>query len=266
MKVDPSVGAGQSSSVYCLYCGRQSVIKDFFPLETWRRLQDAAKAMAEQYVAQAFSEMLGYAVRGSRHMSFTPGRPPAIRRLSTYTPELTRRTTTCGSCSESYAVFGIALYCVKCGALPPAERFTEVLQVQRRLLSHFDDLPAELRVQMEADGAFTRIYEDTVKDTFGALESFLDGVFRSRVAGAACLLRSRATSPAIGACQRALRGPLQVPLDVLDVPAWATLLDGTALRHVLTTPTVSSTPSTCWRSRPAPIKWDNACMSHGRTR
>lgn len=88
MKVDPSVGAGQSSSVYCPYCGRQSVIKDFFPSETWRRLQDAAKAMAEQYVAQAFSEMLGNAVRGSRHMSFTPGRPPAIRRPTPRSPHV----------------------------------------------------------------------------------------------------------------------------------------------------------------------------------
>lgn len=211
------------------------MIKDFFPPETWRRLQDAAKAMAEQYVAQAFTEMHGNAIRGSRHMSFTPGRPPAIRRLSTYAPEPTRRTMTCGSCSESYAVFGIALYCVKCGALPPAERFTEVLQVQRRLLSHFDDLPAELRVQMEADGAFTRIYEDTVKDTFGALESFLDGVFRSRVAGAACLLKKQGNVfQRLAQASVLYEAHLQVPLDVLDVPAWATLLDGTALRHVLT--------------------------------
>jgi hypothetical protein len=102
-------------------------------------------------------------------------------------------------------------------------------------MSHLDDLPADVRAQMEADGVFTKVYEDSVKNTFSALEVFLRQVFRSRVTNADHVLRRERNifqrlRDASGLYER----HLGVSLEGLDGQAWPALLDAAALRHLLT--------------------------------
>jgi len=173
--------------------------------------------------------------RRSPNVTVTSSRPPPVRQLYSYTPEPTRRSMTCGTCGETYAVFGIALYCVSCGQLTPAECFDEMLDVQRRILGHMDDLPADVRAQMEADGVFTRIYEDSVKNTFTALEVFLGQVFRLRVTNAEDVLKGKGNIfQRLRHASKLYATHLGVSLEGLDGKAWPGLLDAAALRHLLT--------------------------------
>lgn len=229
-----SDGTGEASILFCPYCGYRGEMDEFYTPEHRRRIDDAVKGVADQLVSDALDRITDV-FRRSKSFTVTPGRRPPVRPLYSYTPEPTRRSMTCGTCDETYAVFGIALYCVSCGQLSPAECFTETLDVQRRVMSHLDDLPADIRAQMEADGVFTKIYEDSVKNTFSALEVFLRQVFRSRVTNADHVLRRERNifqrlRDASGLYER----HLGVSLEGLDGQAWPALLDAAALRHLLT--------------------------------
>jgi hypothetical protein len=141
----------------------------------------------------------------------------------------------CGRCGESYAVYGIALFCVACGQLSPAECFSEILRVHGRIVAHLDTLPANTRADLEADGVFTRIHEDTVKDTFSALENLLGQVFLSRVANAGEIIRRRGNIfQRLDDASALYQAHLGVSLSSLDRKTWGMLLEGAALRHLLT--------------------------------
>jgi hypothetical protein len=219
---------------FCPYCGHRGEIEEFYTPEHRRRIDDAVRGVADQLAAHALDRITDVFQR-SKSFTVTPSRRPPVRQLYSYTPEPTRRSMTCGTCHETYAVFGIALYCVSCGQLSPAECFTETLDVQRRIMSHLDELPADSRAQMEADGVFTKIYEDSVKNTFSALEVFLGQVFRSRVTGADHVLgRQGNIFQRLRDGSRLYEKHLGVSLEALDDQAWPVLLDAAALRHLLT--------------------------------
>jgi hypothetical protein len=141
---------------------------------------------------------------------------------------------TCGTCGESYAVFGIAFYCVRCGALRPADRFTKLLALQWRILDGLDLLPGNVRTQMETDGAYTRFYEGTVTGASGASESFLGSVFRARVSDTETILRGRqSVFQRLDQASDLYMEHLGVQLGSLAPLSWAVLVGSVALRPVL---------------------------------
>lgn len=234
VKVETGNLTNQSGEVYCPYCGYKARIDSFYTPEHRQRIDDAIRVIIDQAHDYAVSR-LNDALSGFKGRTPTPSRPSPVRPLYSYTPEPTRRIMTCGNCDESYAVFGIALYCWSCGQRSPLECFIELLQVQRSILAHVDGLPDELRAQIEASGGINKIHEDTVKDTFSALEGFLDGEFRSRVAHADQVLKSKGNIfQRLNDASALYDDHLHVPLDGLDSEAWAALLNAGALRHLLT--------------------------------
>ncbi len=47
---------------------------------------------------------------------------------------------TCTSCAETYAVYGLAIYCPACGLLAPAQQLATLIAVQRDRITALDNL------------------------------------------------------------------------------------------------------------------------------
>jgi hypothetical protein len=178
----------EDSPLYCAYCGYAADLWDFAP-EQHARMMAAATAAAEQYAASMLDEMLGKAFGGRSRSSsrksgvsieFKPGRPPSRRTL----PELgeveqTRRTMQCNGCDEKVAVYGLAIYCPNCGQLAPAQQLAELLRMHRDGLAALHALPEAAQRTLAESGALTVTYENTIKDGFGALETYLRARFEA---------------------------------------------------------------------------------------
>jgi hypothetical protein len=107
--------------------------------------------------------------------------------------------------------------------------------VQTDVLAHLDGLPSDSRSELEASGVFTKIYEDTVKNAFSALESFLGQVFRCHVNNATQVLANKGNIfQRLNAASALYQTYLGFALNQLDPEAWRMLLDGAAMRHLLT--------------------------------
>jgi Zn finger protein HypA/HybF involved in hydrogenase expression len=178
----------EDSRLYCPYCGHGANLWDFAP-EQHARLMAAATAAAEQYAASMLDEMLGKAFGGRSRSSsrrsgisteFKPGNPPRRRSL----PEPgevkeTRRTMQCQACEEVVNVYGLAIYCPNCGLLAPAQQFGELVRMHRDGLAALDALPQEVKRGLTEAGVIGANYENTIKDGFGALETFLKARFQA---------------------------------------------------------------------------------------
>jgi hypothetical protein len=178
----------QDSPLYCAYCGHAADLWDFAP-EQRGRLMAAATAAAEQYAASMLDEMLGKAFGGQSRSSsrrsgisieFKPGNPPPRRSLpEPGEVEETRRTMQCQACEEVVAVYGLAIYCPNCGQLAPAQQFGELIRMHRDGLAALDALPQEVKRGLTESGVLGANYENTIKDGFGALETFLKTRFEA---------------------------------------------------------------------------------------
>lgn len=174
--------AQEDSLLYCPYCGHGADLWDFAP-EQHARLMAAATAAAEQYAASMFEEMLGKAFGGQPRSSsrrsgisieYKPGNPPRRRSLPVlHEVEETRRTMQCRACEEVTAVYGLAIYCPNCGRLAPAQQFGELIRMHRDGLAALDALPRDVKRRLGETGVMAATYENTIKDGFGALETFL---------------------------------------------------------------------------------------------
>ncbi len=168
--------------------------------------------------------------------AFTPS--PMPESIFTYEQERTRRTMQCSRCSEMVAVFGMAMFCPGCGQLAPADQFTEMLEIERRTIANLAALPAEVRADMEAAGSLGRIYEDSIENTCGALESFLKAVFHERVPDPDTVLRTARMNgnvfQRLADVDTLYRDHLAVDLPAALGANWSTLLESMAARHVIT--------------------------------
>lgn len=184
IQVTQSEDAG-GSPLFCPYCGyRADTVWDFAPQQR-KRLRMAARAAAEQYVADSMHDMLGKAFGGRRSSSrrsgisieYRPGRAPARRSLPSYEVDETRRTMACQVCQETFAVYGLAIYCPNCGQLAPAQQFAELIRVHRERLAALDALADETKRPLTESGVLWATYESTIKDGFSALETYLKARF-----------------------------------------------------------------------------------------
>jgi hypothetical protein len=208
------------------------------------RLNAAMEAAAEQYAHQALDDILSKAFGkrtgpGSRSglfdvsISYEPGRPPPRRILPTYDIEPTRRTMRCNRCGEAFAVYGLAIYCPTCGQLAPAQQFAELIRVQRDRLAAFDGLDAQTRRELLEAGVVTSTYESTLKDGFGALETYLKNRFQQ---DAKNVMKPPGTTTfqRLDDTNQLYKQHLGVDLEAAVGPqVWAALLQAAAIRHVL---------------------------------
>ena len=178
----------EDSPLYCAYCGHAADLWDFAP-EQHARLMTAATAAAEQYAASVLDEMLRNAFGGQSRSSsrrsgisieFKPGTPPRRRRLPQQSEvEETRRTMQCKACEDVVAVYGLAIYCPNCGQLAPVQQFGELIRMHRDGLAALDSLPQEIKRGLAESGVLGANFENTIKDGFGALETFLNARFEA---------------------------------------------------------------------------------------
>src|SRR5258708_24187381 len=84
---------------------------------------------------------------------------------------------TCLHCGETFAVYGLAIYCPDCGQLAAEQQFAELVRVQRDRLAALERLDDDIRRELKEAGVFTINYESTFKDGFTALETYLKNRF-----------------------------------------------------------------------------------------
>lgn len=235
--------AAEGSPLFCPYCGyRADTVWDFAP-EQRKRLRAAARAAAEQYVADSMHEMLGKAFGGRRSSSrrsgisieYRPGRAPARRSLPSYEVGETRRTMACQVCQETFAVYGLAIYCPNCGQLAPAQQFAELIRVHRERLAALDALADETKRPLTESGVLGATYESTIKDGFSALETYLKARFVAEAPNVSLTGKGKgAVFQRLDEVASLYREHLDVDLPgLLGSDGWETLLTSAAMRHVL---------------------------------
>lgn len=182
-KIEVSTEGEDTSDIHCPYCGHLAPLWDFAS-EQMERVLAAGRAAAEQMVQYELSKMLGDVFGSHRNrrgsgVSFTyeAGRAPPRRTLPDVTNEPTRRTLTCARCEEKVAVYGLAVYCPACGRMAPAQQFAELIRGHRERLAALDGLDPAARRGLDDAGVSSLTHESTVKDAFGALETYLKDRF-----------------------------------------------------------------------------------------
>lgn len=239
---ESSSADSEESPLYCPYCGHPADFWDFAP-EQHARLMAAAEAAAEQYAASSLDEMLGKAFGGrsgssSRRtgisLDFKPGTPPRRRRLPEQGEvEETRRTMQCHACRETVAVYGLAIYCPNCGRLAPGQQFGELIRMHRDGLAALDALPQEIKRELAESGVLAANFENTIKDGFGALETFLRARFEAS-APEVSLQGKGNVFQRLGDAAELYREHLAVDLPaLLGADGWEHLNQVAAMRHVL---------------------------------
>ncbi len=76
-------------------------------------------------------------------------------------------------------LYGLAVYCPNCGQLAPAQQFVELIRMHREGLAALDALPADVKRGLAESGVLSANYENTIKDGFGALETYLKARFET---------------------------------------------------------------------------------------
>ena len=247
-KIKVTSGADDSadddtSDIHCPYCGHRAPLWDFAP-DQMQRMMTAATAAAEQMLQHDLSKMLGEAFGATRHrdsgisVTYEPGRPPPRRALPAVTSEPTRRTLTCQRCKETVAVYGLAVYRPACGRMAPAQQFAELIRGHRERLAALDALdaldPAGRRALDEA-GVSALTHESTVKDAFGALETYLKDRFTEAAPDVAIPRARGNVFQRLDDANALYVEHLGLDLRALAGPAtWDQLTLAAALRHVLT--------------------------------
>ena len=202
----------------------------------------AANAAAEQYAASMIDEMLGKAFGGRRRspsrrsgisIEFKAGTPPHRRRLPEQGEvEETRRTMQCRVCEEVVAVYGFAIYCPNCGRMAPVQQFGELIRLHRDGLAALDSLPQEIKRGLAESGVLGANFENTIKDGFGALETFLRAWFKAEAPDIP--LGNGNVFQRLDDAAELYRRHLEVDLlAVLGPEGWAHLNEVAAMRHVL---------------------------------
>jgi hypothetical protein len=232
----------EESPLYCAYCGHAADLWDFAP-EQHARMMAAASAAAEQYAASMLDDILGKAFGGRSQSSsrrsgisieFKPGTPPRRRSL----PEVgeveeTRRTMQCQVCSEVAAVYGLAIYCPNCGQLAPAQQFAELVRMHRDGLAALDDLPEQAKRALAESGVLGANYENTIKDGFAALETYLRARFEAEAPDVPLKGKGNVFQRLDDAADL-YRDHLHVDLPrLLSESGWEHLKQAAAMRHVL---------------------------------
>jgi hypothetical protein len=177
--------------IYCPYCGiYREDPWDFLPQQK-RRVEEAGQAMAEQFAHQAISDMLEKAFgKGSRSssnrnlgvsISYEKESPPPIRSLHKVRIEETRNTLTCIKCNEIYAVYGLTSYCPQCGLLAPIQMLEQSIKKHRASIQILRDLPSKSLKEYKELGLIDDVYSNTLKDGFGALETYLREFYKDRM-------------------------------------------------------------------------------------
>lgn len=232
----------ENSLLYCAYCGHAADLWNFAP-EQHARLMAAATAAAEQYSASMLDEMLGKAFGGRSRPSsrrsgisieFKPGDPPRRRSLPALREiEETRRTMQCQACGEVTAVYGLAIYCPNCGLLAPTQQFGELIRMHRDGLAALDALPQDVKLELTETGVIGANYENTIKDGFGALETFLRAYFEAEAPGVSLQGKGNVFQR-LGDAAELYREHLSVDLPaLLGTDGWEHLNQVAEIRHVL---------------------------------
>ena len=118
--------------------------------------------------------------------------------------------------------------------MAPVQQFTQLLDVHRRRLAVIDDLPEEQSRALRDSGVLTVTHESTIKDGFGALESYLKARF-VQSAPFVSLKGMNNVFQRLDEANSLYTDHLGVDLVALvGVDHWQKLKTGAALRHVLT--------------------------------
>lgn len=181
----------------CPYCGAQHPTSQFLTLDQRRRLRSAAQryAMTELH-RQMTDAFQGFSSSGSGmiRVELQPGQlelPP----LLTYVEQDTRRTVTCSHCGAATCVYGIALFCARCGRRESMAAFEQALHAAEASLAAVELLLVDQRRALEAIGGLDRLAENVLGDIVTAFEGYCRTKI-TEIAGAAKLASLQKTNGA----------------------------------------------------------------------
>ena len=139
----------------------------------------------------------------------------------------------CQACEEVVAVYGLAIYCPNCGRLAPAQQFGELIRMHRDGLAALDSLPQEIKRGLAESGVLGANFENTIKDGFGALETFLKARFEAEAPDISLQGKGNVFQRLDDAAEL-YRQHLEVDLPaLLETEGWDHLNQVAAMRHLL---------------------------------
>lgn len=102
-------------SLYCPYCGSRFSRDSLATSDQVGYALDVVKEEARIYVMQELQKTLKAALRGSKNITYKPGRIPPKRPIApTYTERQVDTEFECSQCSARFQVYGILGYCPGC--------------------------------------------------------------------------------------------------------------------------------------------------------
>lgn len=161
-KVKMGTGITEEQPVaYCPYCRRAEEPGGFFTEEQVRYMQE----IVMQEATLAFQNAMKSALRGSKSVSFKPGRLPHLRQPF---EDTVQRDVICPHCGLDHAVFGLATWCPDCGRDIFMTHVEAEYGVVRTMLGDVERRRKELGPRIGA-----RDLENCLEDTVSIFEAVL---------------------------------------------------------------------------------------------
>lgn len=115
--IERSAEESKDNTLYCPYCGYQADTQEFTTPDQLEWLRSLIVRDMVRTIQGSFKKAFGSSrsTRGklfSVRLSYKPGRLPSVRH---YAEKKLKRIVKCDECGNEYAVYGIAIYCPRCG-------------------------------------------------------------------------------------------------------------------------------------------------------
>lgn len=108
-------GPDHAGTLHCPYCGNEYSRDSLFTTEQLEYAKKAAMEEARVYVIEEFHNILKQATRGSKFITYKPGRRPLRRSVRpNYTERQVDTELKCADCGTKFQVYGIFGYCPGC--------------------------------------------------------------------------------------------------------------------------------------------------------
>lgn len=166
MKHDPHI-----PKTVCPYSGTIADDAAFTHPQDREAALELVKHEAAQDIEDAVTQMFKDAFKGSKHLTFTPGRRSTPKPRPRFTRQDLMRELVCDHCGRDYGVFAIGLFCPDCGAPNLRLHFareTELVDDQVSLAEEIDADSQELAY---------RLLGNAHEDVLTAFEATLKAVY-----------------------------------------------------------------------------------------
>jgi uncharacterized Zn finger protein (UPF0148 family) len=165
----------------CPICGTTAGDEDFHTAEQQHRIEAGLHELAQGVIDEAIRDVFGRSpsVRRSPAVTFRYQPPPTRFQspLPTYVERATIRAFSCSRCSHRTVAYDLVSFCPYCGEnTPPRPILDENLAAMGRLVDLIEQMPDEVRQDIEAVGGATAQVERALVGACAAFQHFAQQV------------------------------------------------------------------------------------------